>query len=830
MVRSGEVRDFLLPPFFKQHEIMRNASLLQAVNGILLVTVLLCCLLLLFFNPENRSGILIISLMALPVLLNLPWLHRGRVQFASWLLTGMLWLIITVQAYWSGGLVSPMLDAYLLVVLVACVFLNRRGGVFFIVLSLITMLVFLIQQKFALTPTAPLIADLQLGWVEKISFLVIGAPLIFLLVEQMTKGWQKAEENALLFQAALDSAFHHIGLLSPDGQVWEVNEATLRFAGVTRQQILNMPVWETPLWRHSSGEREKLQQAVMLAAAGQFVRYETEIQGKKGQYAAVDLCLRAIRDEEDEIRFMTIEGWDVSGRKKAEAKLRSQASILQQINDAVITMDMAFNITSWNEGARKLYGWEEAEVIGKSAPELFQAYFPNSSLEEVMQTYRTTGQWRGETVQQRRDGLWCYVFSSLSTMRDKGEKPIGIIAINRDISDQKQTEFRYQELFEAAPVMYAVLQGGSETQSPTITQCNRLFAQNLGYRREEIIGQPIIKFLSLDSQHDLLQGGYHRALLGQSLDEERTLITKDNHLIETILHTLPYTNAEGEIIGTLSMYVDITRRKEAERQVQEYTESLEQRVAERTWELVQSEEALRQQTIILRGQNEELDAFAHTVAHDLRNPLSHITGYAELLKYTFEQMDEMERQDALDYILQGGNKMNAIIRELLTLASVRKEDVTLEAVAMGDVLAEAMLRLYPMIETYQAQIELPSSWPLALGYGPWLEEVWANYLSNGMKYGGQAPVLVCGATVLEDERIAFWVRDNGSGLTEEAIGKLFTQFTRLERGRADGHGLGLSIVQRILNKLGGEVFVESIPGQGSTFGFILPHWDEAKLA
>jgi PAS domain S-box-containing protein len=352
-----------------------------------------------------------------------------------------------------------------------------------------------------------------------------------------------------------------------------------------------------------------------------------------------------------------------------------------------------------------------------------------------------------------------------------------------------------------------------------------MFAQNLGFHREEIIGQPITRFLTPASQEKILSGGYRRALGGQSLDEERTLVTKEGRLIETILHTLPHTDGEGNVIGTLSMYVDITRRKEAERKVQEYTESLEQRVAERTWDLVQSEEALRQQTIVLQEQNEELDAFAHTVAHDLKNPLSHITGYAELLKDEFEQMLESERYEAFGYILQGGYKMNDIIQELLLLASVRKEDVVLEPVPMGDVVAEVVLRLYPMIEAHHVEIQLPESWPRALGYGPWLEEVWANYLTNGIKYGGEPPVLICGATVQSDGWVAFWVRDNGPGLTDEAKEKLFVEFTQLERGRGRGHGLGLSIVQRILHKLGGEVFVESIPGQGSTFGFLLSHWN-----
>jgi two-component system sensor histidine kinase/response regulator len=117
---------------------------------------------------------------------------------------------------------------------------------------------------------------------------------------------------------------------------------------------------------------------------------------------------------------------------------------------------------------------------------------------------------------------------------------------------------------------------------------------------------------------------------------------------------------------------------------------------------------------------------------------------------------------------------------------------------------------------------LPKTWPVALGYGPWVEEVWVNYLSNGLKYGGQPPRVELGATAQPDGQVCFWIRDNGSGIPPEAQTRLFTPFTRLDQVRAEGHGLGLSIVRRIVEKLGGQVGVKSEAGQGSVFTFTLP--------
>jgi two-component system sensor histidine kinase/response regulator len=229
---------------------------------------------------------------------------------------------------------------------------------------------------------------------------------------------------------------------------------------------------------------------------------------------------------------------------------------------------------------------------------------------------------------------------------------------------------------------------------------------------------------------------------------------------------------------------------------------------------------LHEQNQLLQEQNYELEAFAHTVAHDLKNPLSVMGGALQLIR--LDSVLPEKTQATLDLALNSAHKMDSIIHELLLLASVRREEVEVAALDMGAVVDQALSRLYDMINKSGAEIVLPDSWPVACGYAPWIEEVWANYLSNGIKYGGKPPYLELGATTQPDGCITFWVRDNGRGLEPEAQAKLFTEFTRLDTLRAQGHGLGLSIVRRILEKLGGQFGVESAPGQGSVFYFTLP--------
>jgi signal transduction histidine kinase len=240
---------------------------------------------------------------------------------------------------------------------------------------------------------------------------------------------------------------------------------------------------------------------------------------------------------------------------------------------------------------------------------------------------------------------------------------------------------------------------------------------------------------------------------------------------------------------------------------------------------MQAEAKLRRHTTVLEAQNAELDAFAHTVAHDLKNPVSAIVGYADVLKKNYTSLPQDLLEEFFGVIARNARKMAAIIDELLLLASVREmKEIDMQPLDMGRIVAEARGRLLHLMEEHQGEISLPDGWPVALGYGPWVEAVWTNYISNALKYGGQPPKVELGSTVQEDWWIRFWVRDNGPGLSPEEQARLFTPFERLHQARTEGQGLGLSIVQRIVNKLGGQVGVESegLPGEGCTFYFTLP--------
>ncbi len=236
---------------------------------------------------------------------------------------------------------------------------------------------------------------------------------------------------------------------------------------------------------------------------------------------------------------------------------------------------------------------------------------------------------------------------------------------------------------------------------------------------------------------------------------------------------------------------------------------------------------LRQHAVELQERNEELDAFSHTVAHDLKAPLVNIVGYAEVLRDSYPNLPAREIENYLHIIARAGRKMSNLIDELLLLAGVRQSEVSPQPLAMGQIITDVLERLDYLLQETPAKIITPGAWPVALGHAPWVEEIWANYLSNAIKYGSAPRRIELGGAEQADGTVRFWVKDNGPGLSEDEQKRLFIPFTRLSQIRVQGHGLGLSIVRRIVEKLNGQAGVESEPGKGSTFYFVLPGYSSS---
>lgn len=307
-----------------------------------------------------------------------------------------------------------------------------------------------------------------------------------------------------------------------------------------------------------------------------------------------------------------------------------------------------------------------------------------------------------------------------------------------------------------------------------IIEINKVAEKILGKTENQVLGKLIFKILPETSDFIKLKA------VGEEVKIEKTL-GSDRRTYEITIS--PLSDSSESTFGQVIMLWDITEQKMA---------------------------------------MNELDSYARTVAHDLKTPLSHIMGFAKLLEEGL--VTKEEKETSLKNIIISGEKMKNIIDGLLTLAKIRNIDkMDLELIDMEPITRSVYQRLEAHFHSSNAELLLPMKWHAAYGNAIWIEEVWINLITNAIKYGGSPPVVEIGSET-DGKFIKYWVKDNGHGLTEEEQNYLFTEFTRIHPKRSEikGYGLGLSIVERVIRKLNGEVGVESSPGQGSVFYFKLP--------
>jgi DNA-binding response OmpR family regulator len=222
----------------------------------------------------------------------------------------------------------------------------------------------------------------------------------------------------------------------------------------------------------------------------------------------------------------------------------------------------------------------------------------------------------------------------------------------------------------------------------------------------------------------------------------------------------------------------------------------------------------------LAYKNRELEAYGRTIAHSLKTPLASATRFLEILhKFKADNLTA-EQRHLVGQALSAMGMAGQVVESLLLLAMVSQQEVNLRPLDMGPLVGQALRQLGDLQARTGATVKVAQSWPRALGYAPWIGEVWINLLSNAFKYGGSPPQVEAGAQ-LEGNWVRFFVRDNGRPLSEEDSARVFVPFTRLQQERAEGHGLGLTTVQRIVSRMGGTVGVRPVPGGGNEFFFTL---------
>jgi len=299
----------------------------------------------------------------------------------------------------------------------------------------------------------------------------------------------------------------------------------------------------------------------------------------------------------------------------------------------------------------------------------------------------------------------------------------------------------------------------------------------------------------------------------QDFHAEYRIVWVDNSLHWVTAFARFQCNAENRPIRMVGVISDITEQKQAQAEILQLNETLEQRVLERTAQL---EEA-----------NEELQAFAYSVSHDLRAPLRAMQGFAEALLEDYEDiLDELGKEYATR-IVTSAQRLENLIQDLLAYSRLTRSNLQLKVIDLTSIMSEVMTQIEADLTQTQAQVNIQSPLPEVIGHRPTLVQVIANLLINAMKFvdNGVQPQIKVWAE-MRGECVRVWVEDNGIGISPEHQKRIFRVFERLHGMETyPGTGIGLAIVRKGIDRMGGSVGVESLLGQGSRFWIELKRGD-----
>jgi PAS domain S-box-containing protein len=613
-------------------------------------------------------------------------------------------------------------------------------------------------------------------------------------------------------------------VIDVEGRIIDINPAAARIVETEGQDVIGQPVGEALAdWPLLIGH---LQQ-----------KGDIHTRVKLGDHI-FDLSVSALKDSNGIKVGRLIDMHDVTGSVNAEEARRQSEeryrALFEQAQDAIILENRDEKIIDANPAASEMFGYSYQELLNMTTSDLET---PDLRHISPRQTYRMPDPISDafEYTLQNQRGMEIPAEITLAPLKT-GEETL-FLSIIRDITGRKKAEEESRQAYERMAILRRVDDDLTRKLDIDYVLMMALDAA----LRLSFADAGFIALAEGDQLRVVTTSGHYDP------DIEDTYLPTEGSIFARVMHerqaewvrdvqddadyvqlldptqsliAIPLISPE-RFIGVLSL-----ETATSERFTEDKFESL-QLLAARIAVALDNARMYEESKLLI----EDLDAFSHTVAHDLKNPLGGILGYAELLEMQADSIDRERQRYYLNSIIRGIRKMESIINELLLLANVRKlEDVEVTRLDMGRIVDEALERLKAMVSEYDADIVRPDWWPEAYGYASWVEEIWANYISNALKYGGRPPRVELGAT-REGDMVRFWVRDNGGGLTPEECQKLFSQFTRLSAVQdIEGNGLGLSIVQRIAKKLGGDVGVESEAGRGSTFSFTLPDHAEKRRA
>jgi PAS domain S-box-containing protein len=494
--------------------------------------------------------------------------------------------------------------------------------------------------------------------------------------------------------------------------------------------------------------------------------------------------------------------------QQSEARLQTT---LENLAEGVVVSDLNGQLLYFNPAAVEMHGFTSTDEYLRRLPE-FADTFELSALDG---TAWSVDQWplarilRGETlrdldvcIRRIRTTGWQRIFSYGGALaRDADSQPLLAVVTIRDITERKQVEERVrtqreraEALLEATPDPVVIV-----NHSGQIVLINGQAEKVFGYARSELLGQPVEKLLPERFREAHI--GHRRAYseapsirpmgMGRELNARR----KDGSEFPVDISLSPLETPEGTLV--ISNIRDITVRKRAE-------------------------EALAQQTEELRRSNAELEQFAYVASHDLQEPLRAVTGMVQLLLQRYQGKLDARADEFVTHAVEGAARMQALINDLLAFSRVGTRGEDIQPTDASTILTSVLANLAVAIRESQAVVSYDAL-PLVTADPTQMTQLLQNLISNGIKFRSeQPPKIHVGAERRESEWV-FSVRDNGIGIEPQYFDRIFGVFQRLHTRREyPGTGIGLAICKKIVERHGGRIWVESEPGQGSTFLFTIP--------
>ena len=515
-------------------------------------------------------------------------------------------------------------------------------------------------------------------------------------------------------------------------------------------------------------------------------------------------------------RVTGLREWHALGER--ELTVPENVERLQLLVDAIVdyaifVLDADGRVASWNEGARRLKGYEPEEIIGSH----FSRFYPPEDVaagkaERALETAIAVGRVEDEGWRVRKDGSRFWANVVITPLFDDAGRLRGFGKVTRDLTDRRRAE---QGLAESEERLRAMIDGVQDhaifmlTADGHVQTWNSGACRLKGYQPEEIIGSHFSRFYPEEE----LRAGRPQRLLDKAradgrVEDEGWRVRKDGSMFWANVVITALRDDRGDIRGFVKVTRDLSERRRAE---QALAESLRQ---ER-----ESAERLRE---LDRVKNE----FVAIVAHDLRSPMSVLSGYAELLLMNWERLDDETKRSHIATILRSARNSSELIDDVLEVASIEAGELQY-AIAPYDL--EALVRrvvadIVPAGPGSQPALRIAGPLPPALGDQRRHWQALSNLVSNALRYSPvDRPPQIDVDTADGMLRVA--VRDHGPGIASEDQDRIFDRFSRVgspTSGLDRGTGLGLYITRSMVEAQGGRIWVESEPGHGATFTFTIP--------